>query len=615
MARLPSFEQISSKASDTYRRFPFVLTSAILGTLGVIYLVDLAWNEQEGSYLIQNLCWILALGISLFLAISVVGESREWNRPTRLLSKMAVAALLGIYFMTLPEDFGVSGSVSFYRYITLVLAAHLLVSVAPFIIKKSVPDFWAFNKTLFIRLLLSILYVGVLFSGLSVAIYALEVLLEFDISGVRYAQLAILLNGVFAPWFFLTGVPDPSSLTKREKTYPKGLRIFVKYVLLPLIVVYLMILYLYMGKILIEWEWPNGWVANLVLNFSIIGILGLLLIYPERELKEHSWLRLYQQGFYIALIPLIFLLSLAIWVRITDYGVTVNRYYVATLAVWLTGVAVYFLISKRNDIRIIPASLIIIILLISFGPYSAYTVSERSQINRLEQHLSAYDLLDENGTVRQTDREIPFQDRKQISSGIHYLLELKGVESIQPYFEQDLNDLLANRDSTMGVSNAETVTDLVGIEYVDDWEMEEGGMEFEMFQVQKNRMDPVPLEGFVQYVGDIELWNDTMEVETEFGGQVMTLSYNPEDLELRVTDRRSTGDTLVFDFKSFIKTLAETGSGKVDSLPVDQMTMEQQSDEGRLRVKLVFNSLNGQRQNGEITNLNANFGLYFSFQE
>jgi len=592
-----------------------VLTSAILGTLGVIYLVDLAWNEQEGSYLIQNLCWIFALGISLFLAISVVGESREWNRPTRLLSKMAVAALLGIYFMTLPEDFGVSGSVSFYRYITLVLAAHLLVSVAPFIIKKSVPDFWAFNKTLFIRLLLSILYVGVLFSGLSVAIYALEVLLEFDISGVRYAQLAILLNGVFAPWFFLTGVPDPSSLTKREKTYPKGLRIFVKYVLLPLIVVYLMILYLYMGKILIEWEWPNGWVANLVLNFSIIGILGLLLIYPERELKEHSWLRLYQQGFYIALIPLIFLLSLAIWVRITDYGVTVNRYYVATLAVWLTGVAVYFLISKRNDIRIIPASLIIIILLISFGPYSAYTVSERSQINRLEQHLSAYDLLDENGTVRQTDREIPFQDRKQISSGIHYLLELKGVESIQPYFEQDLNDLLANRDSTMGVSNAETVTDLVGIEYVDDWEMEEGGMEFEMFQVQKNRMDPVPLEGFVQYVGDIELWNDTMEVETEFGGQVMTLSYNPEDLELRVTDRRSTGDTLVFDFKSFIKTLAETGSGKVDSLPVDQMTMEQQSDEGRLRVKLVFNSLNGQRQNGEITNLNANFGLYFSFQE
>jgi len=592
-----------------------VLTSAILGTLGVIYLVDLAWNEQEGSYLIQNLCWIFALGISLFLAISVVGESREWNRPTRLLSKMAVAALLGIYFMTLPEDFGVSGSVSFYRYITLVLAAHLLVSVAPFIIKKSVPDFWAFNKTLFIRLLLSILYVGVLFNGLSVAIYALEVLLEFDISGVRYAQLAILLNGVFAPWFFLTGVPDPSSLTKREKTYPKGLRIFVKYVLLPLIVVYLMILYLYMGKILIEWEWPNGWVANLVLNFSIIGILGLLLIYPERELKEHSWLRLYQQGFYIALIPLIFLLSLAIWVRITDYGVTVNRYYVATLAVWLTGVAVYFLISKRNDIRIIPASLIIIILLISFGPYSAYTVSERSQINRLEQHLSAYDLLDENGTVRQTDREIPFQDRKQISSGIHYLLELKGVESIQPYFEQDLNDLLANRDSTMGVSNAETVTDLVGIEYVDDWEMEEGGMEFEMFQVQKNRMDPVPLEGFVQYVGDIELWNDTMEVETKFGGQVMTLSYNPEDLELRVTDRRSTGDTLVFDFKSFIKTLAETGSGKVDSLPVDQMTMEQQSDEGRLRVKLVFNSLNGQRQNGEITNLNANFGLYFSFQE
>jgi len=613
MIRFPSIQQIISKTSATIRRFPLVITFAVLGTLAVIWLVDLPWDQRDGHYLIKNFSWISALSISFFLAVKTAGENREWTSLQLQLTRAAGVIILAVYYLFLPEDFEPSNSVAFYKYSLFFLASHLLVSFAPYLGEKSVQNFWAYNKTLFLRILLSILYVGVLYNGLSIAIYSLEILLEFDIAWIRYAQLGIFLIGIFGTWFFLAGVPHPNQLTDEEKAYPKGLRIFVQYVLIPLVVIYIFILYLYVGKILLEWQWPTGWVANLVLNFSIVGILGLLLLYPIQDEDDHKWVQLFSRGYYITLIPLIVLLMLSIWVRISEYGVTVNRYFVATLAVWLAAVVIYFLISKMKDIRMIPISLFLITILISLGPLSAFEVSERSQLSRLEGNLGKHGLLSENGTVVKTNAEIPFQDRKQISSGIAYLLNLKGVESIQPYFEQDLNEVLENKDTMNFVSDAEAITDLIGIDYVSNWEMEEGNNEeFGNFQVQKNSMHPVSLEGYDHYVGEIEFWINSQDFETTIGEQVYTISVDGEKFEIQLIEKE-TGRILAFELKPFIDGLSDTNAGIVETLSVDRMTMERQNNS--LKVKLVFNSLAGQRQNGEITNVSGNFGLYFSIED
>lgn len=613
MLRLPSIQQISSKASDTFRRFPLVLTFAILGTVGVIWLVNLPWDQREGNELIRNFCWISALSISLFVAIKTGSESRNWNPAKLYLTRAAAVLLLAMYFLFLPDLFRPSGSEAFYRYVLLFLASHLLVSFAPYMGDQHVRHFWAYNKSLFLRLLLSILYVGVLFTGLSIAIYSLEALLEFNIAGKRYGQLAIFLIGIFGTWFFLAGVPHPARLTDEERAYPKGLRIFVQYVLIPLVVVYIFILYLYMGKILIEWEWPTGWVANLVLSFSIAGILGLLLLNPIQDEEDHTWVRLFSKGYYIALISLIVLLMLSIWVRISDYGVTVNRYFVAVLAVWLTGIVIYFLISKMKDIRVIPVSLFLIALLITFGPLSAFQMSERSQLNRFETVAEKHSLLSENRTITKADEELPFQDRKQISSIIHYMLELKEIESLQPYFEQDLNEIVANIDDAVYLADAQAITDLIGIQFVYDWQQEdETDSGFTGLMVQKNRLEPVPLQGFDHFVGDIELWLHADEVKLTIGDQEYSISLNRENLAIQLTEKPA-GRMVRFDLKPFINGLPEPGARRMETLPVSKLTLERQS--GSLNVKLVFNSLSIQWQNGEITGLNANVGLFFSTDE
>jgi hypothetical protein len=113
-------------------------------------------------------------------------------------------------------------------------------------------------------------------------------LFQVDIKDKYYFDLFIIISGIFNTWFFLSGVPENLPSLEDETSYPKGLKIFTIYVLLPLVCIYLVILYAYAGKILITTQWPVGWVAYLVIAFSIFGILSFLLIYPLAKMNRKS---------------------------------------------------------------------------------------------------------------------------------------------------------------------------------------------------------------------------------------------------------------------------------------------------------------------------------------
>ncbi len=579
-----------------------------MGTVAFLWLAD----QNMGHPAIVNFIWVSALAISIFTAITTAGERYKWSGAKLWGTRIITVILLGIYYLFLPEEFEPSGSEAFYRYLLWFLAGHLLVSFSPFVSGGKVHDFWAYNKSLFLRLLLSALYVAVLFAGLSIALISLENLLEFNLRSVRYGQVAIFLTGIFGTWFFLSGVPRPDDLTETERSYPNGLRLFVQYVLLPLVVVYILILYLYMGKILIEWAWPNGWVANLVLSFSITGILALLLLHPIQKEEDHKWVTVFARGYYVALIPLIVLLMLSIWVRISEYGVTVNRYLVATLAVWLSGIVLYFLISKARNIKVIPISLFLITVLISFGPLSAFEVSERSQLNRLESIFQKHDLLDESGFIVTAGSEIPFDDRKQISSGIRYLLDLNGTESLQKFFSDDLDELIENKHDLEVVTDAGAITLKIGFEYVYDWE-EEGGMEegFSFFQVSSMNTDAVSVDGFTHHFGSIELWSgaEPKEVEVLAGDHEFRISLSDHMLQMDLLgEEGAVTEILEMDLMPLIEKLPRSSPSVFETVPARDLTLEAAGE--RFLVKVVFNTLSRQVQDGELQNIRVNLGLF-----
>ncbi|MES2732976.1 MAG: DUF4153 domain-containing protein [Bacteroidota bacterium] len=434
--KLPSLQHLANQVTTVLTRFPLTVLSSVLGAIAFTAMSHAKYPHPD---------WMLKLFITSFLALPLtlslhlVAERYHFPRWQKILLSGIACALMAWYYLTLPSNFDQFTATRFFLFF---IGLHLLVAFCPYSPKSEANSFWQYNKRLFLRILLAALYSLVLYGGMALALLAIDKLFDIRIQSEWYATLAAMVLGVFNTCFFLAGVPHPEDSLENTDAYPKGLLLFTQFVLLPLVTVYLTILYFYSGKILILQTLPKGWVSYLVLGFSIAGILSLLLIHPIRTREGNRWIQTFGRWFYIALFPLIVLLFVAISERLSAYGITENRYFVLLLACWLLSIALYMLLSTQKNIYWIPLTLSVLAFLSSFGPWGAFSVAERSQLNRLDALLRKHKLL-QKGKIAGVGKKIPFEEYNHISSLIDFFVERgKGEEILQPYFAPNLTDTL-----------------------------------------------------------------------------------------------------------------------------------------------------------------------------
>ncbi|MBB6237044.1 hypothetical protein HDC90_001661 [Pedobacter sp. AK013] len=390
--KLPSLQQLYSGFVNVIKRFPLQFIFTVAATLCWCYYIHISdyrnyseQNENLKDHLIKAIA-ILNLALTLVLALDLISERNQYPQKKKWLLRLGgLLICVLLYFSLDPANY----SADLYRIFLFAFAFHLLVAFAPFIRQEKVNGFWQFNKALFLRFLTSALYSAVLYAGLAIALVAIDGLFNANIKWQTYMTLFAVISAGFNTTFFLAGVPTDYQLLEEDHSYPKGIKIFAQFVLIPLVTIYLAILLVYEIKIAVLWELPKGLVSSLILGYAVFGILSLLLVYPVKETDGNSWIKLFSRFFYVMMIPLVVLLLLAVWKRVGHYGITESRYVLTALALWLAGITSYFLFSKKQNIKVIPISLCIISLLATYGPQSAFSVSKYSQLNRLKRIMDS----------------------------------------------------------------------------------------------------------------------------------------------------------------------------------------------------------------------------------
>lgn len=426
-----SLQTFGKDALAALERFPLPILC------GAIFAGAIIGESRDEAFVMTA-----ALGISLLTGIALFCERRGWGFGPNIVANVAGIALLVLNYMALEGD-RLQDSDSM-RFALFAIAAHLFVAFAPFTVRGGINGFWQFNRTLFVRVLTAALYTGVLYGGLALALVAVDRLFDLDVDAETYAKMFALMVGVFSAWFFLAGVPDDLEAIENTTDYPKALKAFTQYVLLPLVTLYLVILYLYAGKIIVTWEWPRGWVSALVLSFAVAGVLSFLLLYPVRDRQEFAWIRKFNVWFFRLMAPLIVLLGLSIWLRVEEYGITEPRYFVIALAVWLAGITAYFIISRVDNIKVIPISLCAVALLVSVGPWGAFEVSVASQSARLRTLMERTGML-AGGKVVKPGESLSDRDRNTLTSIVYYLDRRDRLADIQGWFPDSLRPLSSSR--------------------------------------------------------------------------------------------------------------------------------------------------------------------------
>lgn len=435
--KLPSVHRLVNELQIVIKRFPLEVFFAVIGSIAATALIELENNNFEYS----NWCWriIMAaeIGLLLNLSVSIFSKSHQLKYNRKLVYH-SLALIITVIFLFAFDPIKKENDI--VRFFTVCFGFHLLVAFAAFIGKKEkINAFWQFNKTLFLRIIIAVFYSGVLYLGLAAALGATNFLFNFSFESDTFAIMAVWIFCLFQTIFFLSGVPDNIDSLQEDNSYPKELKLFTQYVLIPLASVYAIILLSYELKILIEWNMPKGLVASLILGYAVFGILSFLLVYPLRNLDEHQWIKKYSKSFFFLLVPLLILLYLAVYTRIKDYGITESRYLLIALAVWLSFITFYFIFSRRQNIVIIPVSLCIISLLSVYGPLSAFNVSEKSQLMQMKGIFAKSKVLNREGKLQPIDGKLDSVSRERIQSISRYLITRHGLEVLQPILKDDLH--------------------------------------------------------------------------------------------------------------------------------------------------------------------------------
>lgn len=411
-------EEIIHSAKTIIQKYPLVLLMSFVMTFVVCYMIETENVKKENFFLVKLLL-TSSLGISLFFGIKMLSE----RVGKEILLSLGGFLLLAVYYFVLPNNEKQFTDRYVFVVFPMYVLSHLFVAFIPFVGKSyREKGFWEYNKNLFINFILTTIFTQVLILGVLLAILAVEKLFAFHFDEKIYPETGLSMAIFGSTFIFLLFNAKGLSNLEKESQYPVILKFFTQFVLIPLLIIYLVILYFYSGKILLAWELPRGWVTYLVMAFSIVGILALLLVYPLKEIKAKSWVVIFSKVFYYSLLPLLILLFTAIFTRVLQYGFTEARYYVLVLAIWLATLTIYYIFYKKASIKFIPISLFCFGIFGLLFPFlNAFSVSVKSQKEELMSILNSEKLI-ENGKIN-FDKKISDTTANNILDKFEYLNE------------------------------------------------------------------------------------------------------------------------------------------------------------------------------------------------
>lgn len=411
-------EEIIHSAKTIIQKYPLVLLMSFVMTFVVCYMIETENVKKENFFLVKLLL-TSSLGISLFFGIKMLSE----RVGKEILLSLSGFLLLAVYYFVLPNNEKQFTDRYVFVVFPMYVLSHLFVAFIPFVGKSyREKGFWEYNKNLFINFILTTIFTQVLILGVLLAILAVEKLFAFHFDEKIYPETGLSMAIFGSTFIFLLFNAKGLSNLEKESQYPVILKFFTQFVLIPLLIIYLVILYFYSGKILLAWELPRGWVTYLVMAFSIVGILALLLVYPLKEIKAKSWVVIFSKVFYYSLLPLLILLFTAIFTRVLQYGFTEARYYVLVLAIWLATLTIYYIFYKKASIKFIPISLFCFGIFGLLFPFlNAFSVSVKSQKAELISLLNSEKLI-ENGKIN-FDKKISDTTANNILDKFEYLNE------------------------------------------------------------------------------------------------------------------------------------------------------------------------------------------------
>ena len=553
---------------STFYRFPSTIIVFLILAAIFIFRIETPYDKiQDISEKLDRVTAVLFLAVPFTLGISNIIE-RFYNRLFKWIFPLIwISEILFVYlyYSFLLKDIEMQPMV---RLLLLSVAFGLVFLLMPYYYSKN--NFEIYITKVISRLLISIFYTIVLGLGLMAILFAVKSLLYEGMSENIYIYSWIIAWNIFAPIYFLYGYPKIEDKFD-DQDYNMVLKILLSYIVLPLITAYTVVLYLYFAKIIITGVWPSGIVSYLVVFYAAISIVTVFLIWPLRNFSR--WVRIFTEGVTKIILPLLAMMFVSISIRISEFGVTENRYFILIIGLWATFAMIFIAFNKGKNNIVLFISLALICIITVVGPLSAFNISIKSQNNRFYKIVSKYDMLNE-GKVMHQNSKVSEKDQKEITGIISYFDSSHSLDKLE-YLPDDYNR--SDMKKVFGFEEYYGSNDNIG-----------------NFYYYRADVYPIDTKGFSE-IYKFDKYNNGLSSNNKEG-----LSFNiDEDNKLIVSS--SSSEIFTLNLSQVVDELNKKyGFNREDELiPKEDLMIKDENND--IEIKVIITNVSGNKKSEEVT--------------
>lgn len=359
------------------------------------YFIHIDQNETRQIKLI--VAGILGFLVSLIwplLTLHAEEETKTIRIINRITQLFALPTIAGYYRLLqgLSENARYAENL-LYFWIFPLLILGILTLIAR-IFRQKEHKIW-FSRTSLLHSVGFWLLAGlIVWGGLSGALGSISELFDVDINRKWYEYFwtfsMFLLAGSFMINYYssVTEYLPKGSHSEFELQSTRLMKIFGSYIFLPLALIYLTIFTAYGIKILITGVRPKGIIVWLGTGYFARGMLTYFLTFAENS-KFFDKIR---QILFISFILVALMMIKALQLRIQDYGITINRYFVGMFILFIIGFSILALCLPKMRLRLFISLLFGLSLISLYSPRNASTITFSSQKSHIESLLTKANL-------------------------------------------------------------------------------------------------------------------------------------------------------------------------------------------------------------------------------
>lgn len=381
----------------TIKIYPMVLLAIFIATIfSIMEIWKIEFNVLNSTLIVDLIISSLYFAMSyMIVKLIITDKNIEITNGQKALVYAIVSVIMGLlcYFLIIKVDKSLylknqitQMGLFFALFIGMFVAGHFNTEI----------DYADYAVKIILAIIESLIYCVTIFVGIVAILYTTKELfkLNFNLSNL-IVTCAVVIFLLLNATIILSKFPLKYCEENLKIKWITPFKFLFTRIIAPLFLIYGSILLLYIIKVVVLKAIPNNIITNLILWY---GLLSVVVLFVSKTVED-KFIKIYDKVQPIILLILSGMMFYSIGIRISYYGITEGRYMVVIGGVFIVISMIYYLFFNKKTYITIPTTLLILTLISSVGPVSAYNISKIDQKNRLEKMLIEENLL-VNGEIK-----------------------------------------------------------------------------------------------------------------------------------------------------------------------------------------------------------------------